>query len=51
MFYLLPNMIEKVGAVVVLCWIYYYLCNQCLPLLKLSVRTPFMVRITRYNIM
>jgi len=32
-------------------WIYNYLCNQCLSPLKLWVRTPFMVRCTRYNIM
>jgi len=32
-------------------WIYNYLCNQCLSLWKLWVRTPFMVRCTRYNIM
>jgi len=32
-------------------WIYNYLCNQCLSLLKLWVRTPFMTRCTRYNIM
>jgi len=32
-------------------WIFNYLCNQCLPPLKLWVRTPFMVRFTRYNIM
>jgi len=39
MLYPLPNMIEKVGAimVVLVCWIYYYLCNQCLSLLKLWV--------------
>jgi hypothetical protein len=30
---------------------YNYLCNRCLPPLKLWVRTPFMVRCTRYNIM
>jgi len=27
------------------------LCNQCLLSLMLSVRTPFMSRCTRYNIM
>jgi hypothetical protein len=32
-------------------WIYNYLCNQCLSPLKLWVRTPFMTRCTRYNIM
>ena len=32
-------------------WIYNYLCNQCLSPLKLWVRTPFMARCTRYNIM
>jgi len=32
-------------------WIYNYLCNQCLSPLKLWVRTPFMVRCTRYSIM
>ena len=32
-------------------WIYNYLCNQCLSPLKLWVRTPFMMRFTRYNIM
>ena len=32
-------------------WIYNYLCNQCLTPLTLWVRTPFMVRCTRYNIM
>jgi hypothetical protein len=30
-------------------WIYNYLCNQFLSPLKLSVRTPFMTRCTRYN--
>jgi len=30
-------------------WIYNYLCNQCLSLLKLWVRTPLMARCT-YNI-
>jgi len=28
-----------------------YICNQCLPPLKLWVRAPFMVRCTRYSIM
>jgi len=32
-------------------WIYKYLCNQCLSPLKLWVRTPFMARCTRFNIM
>ena len=32
-------------------WIYNYLCNQCLSPLTLWVRTPFMARSTRYNIM
>ena len=32
-------------------WIYNYLCNQCLSPLTLWVRTPFMTRCTRYNIM
>jgi len=32
-------------------WIYNYLCNQCLSPLKLWVRTLFMARCTRYNIM
>jgi len=32
-------------------WIYYCLCNQCLSPLKLWVRSPFMVKCTRYNIM
>ena len=32
-------------------WIYNYLCNQCLSLLKLWVRSPFMGRCTWYNIM
>jgi hypothetical protein len=31
-------------------WINNYLCNQCLSPLKLWVRTPFMARCTRYNI-
>ena len=31
--------------------IYNYLCNQCLSPLKFRVRTPFMVRCARYNIM
>ena len=29
------------------CWIYNYLCNQCLSPLKLWVRTTFMARCTR----
>jgi len=32
-------------------WIYNYVCNQCLLPLKLWVRTPFMARCARYNIM
>ena len=32
-------------------WIYNYLCNQYLSALKLWVRTPFMARCIRYNIM
>jgi len=32
-------------------WIYDYLCNQCLSLLKLWVRILLMARCTRYNIM
>ena len=32
-------------------WIYNYLRNQCLSSLKLWVRTLFMARCTRYNIM
>ena len=32
-------------------WIYSYLCNQCLLLLKLWVRMPLMARCTPYNIM
>jgi len=38
-------------------WLWSYgiwinsLCNQCLSPLKLWVRTPFMARYTRYNIM
>ena len=32
-------------------WIYIYLCNQCLSPLTLIVRTLFMKRCTRYNIM
>ena len=32
-------------------WIYNSLINQCLPPLKLWVRSPFMARCTRYNIM
>jgi hypothetical protein len=32
-------------------WIYNYLCNECLSPLTLWVRTPFMTRCTRYNIM
>jgi len=31
-------------------WIYNYLCNQCLSLQQLWVRTLFMVMCTRYNI-
>jgi hypothetical protein len=31
-------------------WIYNYLCNQWLSLIKFSVRTPLMARCTRYNI-
>ena len=31
-------------------WIYNNLCNQCLSPLKLWVRTRFMTRCTRYNI-
>ena len=31
-------------------WIYNYLCNQSLSLLKLWIRTPFMAKYTRYNI-
>jgi len=34
------------------CWIYNYLCNQCLVSpLKLWVRIPLMARCIRYNIM
>ena len=33
------------------CWIYNYLCNQCLSPLTLWVRSPFMAKCTRYNIM
>jgi hypothetical protein len=32
-------------------WIYNYLCNQCILPLKLWIRTPFMARCIRYNIM
>jgi len=32
-------------------WIYNYLCNHCLSLLKLWLLTLFMARCTRYNIM
>jgi len=32
-------------------WIDNYLCILCLSPLKLWVRTPFMARCTRYNIM
>ena len=32
-------------------WIYSYLCNKCLSLLKLWIRTPFIERCTWYNIM
>jgi len=32
-------------------WISNYLCNQWLSQIKLWVRTPFMERCTRYNIM
>jgi hypothetical protein len=32
-------------------WIYNYLCNQCLSLLTLWVRTLFMTKCTRYNIL
>jgi len=32
-------------------WIYNYQCNQCLSPLHLWVRTSFMARCTRYNIM
>jgi len=32
-------------------WIYNYLYNQCISLLKLWVRIPLMARCTRYNIM
>jgi len=42
------------GVVVVVnydSWIYNHLFNQCLLTLQLWVRTPFMVRCTRYNIM
>ena len=31
-------------------WIYNYLCYQCLPPLKLWIRTLFMARCTRYKI-
>ena len=33
------------------CWIYNYLCNQCLPSLSMWVRIPLWGRCTRYNIM
>jgi len=32
-------------------WIYNYICNRCPSPLMLSVRMPFVVRCTRYNIM
>jgi hypothetical protein len=32
-------------------WIYNYLCNQCLSLITLWVRIPFMAKCTRYSIM
>jgi len=32
-------------------WIHSYLCNQCLPSVKLWVLILLMVRCTRYNIM
>jgi len=32
-------------------WIYNYPCNQCLSPLWLWIRTPFMAKCTRYNIM
>jgi len=32
-------------------WIYNYICNHCLSPLQLWVRTQFMARCTRYNIM
>jgi len=32
-------------------WIYNYICNQCLSPLTLWIRTLFMARCTRYNIM
>ena len=32
-------------------WIYNYICNQCLPPLRLWVRILLMGRCTRYNIM
>ena len=32
-------------------WIYNYQCNQCISSLKLWVRTPFMTKCTRNNIM
>ena len=46
-----PNELQGVVVVVHGSWIYNYMCNQCLSLLKLWVRTPFMARGTRYNIM
>jgi hypothetical protein len=33
------------------CWIYNYMCNQCISSLKLCVLIPLMVGCTRYNIM
>jgi hypothetical protein len=32
-------------------WIYNNMCNQCLTPLKLRVRTPFVDKCTRFNIM
>ena len=32
-------------------WIYNYMCSQCISPLKLCVRTTFVTRCTRYNIM
>ena len=46
-----PLWIIDAVAVVIVCWIDTYLCNQCLTPLMLLVRTPFMARCTRYNIM
>jgi hypothetical protein len=40
------SLLRQVGDIL---WIYNYLCNQCLSTLTLRVRTPFMVRWTRYN--